>query len=415
MGLFTKSLRRNESESVESQTNVPAWLKILQENSWELEILISGGAIFSLFQLSDLITGFFVHLAYTNSFNGQSLLYIFSMLASKGLTLGFFAHILLRSFWVSLVALSSMFNDTLQPKHIKLATPFKTIPPINLNNFIITLDRLSAWTFYNTINLVFILVGWMLLIFSVFSLELIIPDSISFWFEILIVGQLYFYLLDFLLFSLFRRIPYLSYILYPGFKVFDLISLRFLYQNGMNYISQQVARWKTALFYCCFVVAAFVFTYLSIYNRMHWPNVFDSRTYRFMLTENPQYYTENFYRNLSNSPSRLLRIQSDIITEPVINLFINYSIVYDQFIEKIPNESDRYFQNIFTISVDDSLYNEQVFYTNNINHGIEAGITTYIDVSNLKNGMHKLSVINKYETDSTKNHVEVPFYLAVIK
>ena len=35
-----------------SNHQIPKWLKQIMENSWELELLISGGAIFSLFQLS---------------------------------------------------------------------------------------------------------------------------------------------------------------------------------------------------------------------------------------------------------------------------------------------------------------------------------------------------------------------------
>jgi len=38
--------------------SIPKWLRRLQENSWEMELLISGGAIFSLFQLSDLYVDF---------------------------------------------------------------------------------------------------------------------------------------------------------------------------------------------------------------------------------------------------------------------------------------------------------------------------------------------------------------------
>jgi hypothetical protein len=41
-------------EIKESAHKVPQWLKKLQENSWELELLISGRAIFSLFQLTDV-------------------------------------------------------------------------------------------------------------------------------------------------------------------------------------------------------------------------------------------------------------------------------------------------------------------------------------------------------------------------
>jgi hypothetical protein len=40
MGIFSKTIKR--SKTAESNlSEVPGWLKMLQENSWELEILIS--------------------------------------------------------------------------------------------------------------------------------------------------------------------------------------------------------------------------------------------------------------------------------------------------------------------------------------------------------------------------------------
>lgn len=415
MGLFTKSIRRNSNSPEDENSDMPGWLKMLQDNSWELEILISGGAIFSLFQLSGFITNSFIHLAYTSTLDGQSTLYIFAMLAAKCLTLGFSIHILLRSFWVGVVALSSMFKENENKISIKQAKPFQNIESVNLEKFVVTIDKLSAWMMYNTINLVFVLIGWMILFMSIITIGELVPDTSSNNLELILMIAFMVYLIDFLSFSILRKIPYLSYIVYPIFKLFDFISLRFIYQPGINYIDQHVAKWKTGLFYLLFITSSCVFTYVSIYSRMHWPNVFDGREYRFKLSENETYYTENYYRNLSSEPSRRARIQSDIITEPVVNLFINYSVVYDDYISQIPDENKRYFQNIFTLSVDDSLYTNQTYYTNNINHGIEGGVTTYLDVSSFKNGMHEIIITNKYETDSSRNQIRIPFALAVVK
>ena len=53
-------------ENQEHKIPIPTWLQKIQDNSSELELLISGGAIFALFQLSDL-ANHFIHQLQTNS------------------------------------------------------------------------------------------------------------------------------------------------------------------------------------------------------------------------------------------------------------------------------------------------------------------------------------------------------------
>ncbi len=415
MGLFTKARRRNQSlENDGDDPAAPGWLKMLQDNSWELEILISGGAIFSLFQLSDLMIDFFYQLSYTQDFTGQRVLFMASMLAIKGLTLGFFLHVLLRSFWVSLVSLSAMFKQDKGVEPIKLSKPFANIEHSNLPRLIILLDKLSAWMMYNTFTIVFIIAGWLLLFFSILGIVIYVQQitGLTIWYPF--AGILGLYVLDLFLFSGIRKTPYLSYIVYPFFKVFDYISLRFVYQKGFDFVSQHIARWKVALYYGSFILVTCMFTYLSIYRKLHWPNMFDNRGYRFSLTESEQHYSEFLYRNkTSDGRSHQASIQSDIISDPVLSLFINYSIRYDPFIDKIENPDQRFFENIWQISVDDSVYQHLEFYTIHGNNSTTMGITTYIDVGNFDQGLHTLHLINIYEPNpkGRLKMLDIPFWL----
>jgi len=412
MGLFSKAIKRPVSTET-TNTDVPGWLKLLQDNSWELEILISGGAIFSLFGLSDLVTEFFRTLSNTNSFAVQNFMYIATMLATKTLTLGFFVHVLLRSFWVSLVALSSMFTNNDSSKNIRLAKPFNSNKTYHLHEYIIKVDKLSAWMLYNSFTMAFVLAGWIILLFSLTRLFRLLPPTISTFMEPVFIGVCGIYVIDFILFSALRKTPYLSYIVYPVFKIFDFVSLRFIYEPGINYLSQYVARWKTAIFYICFVICSLTFTYLSVQKRLHWPNVFDSRKYRELLTVDDEFHTRTYYRSFNAEGVERASIQSDIITEPVLNLFIAYSIRYDEFIDLIKNKDERYFQNVFDITVDDSLYTQQKFYSTTIYESgpIDRGINTYIDISAFKNGLHELKIKIKTMPNAPHTHLVIPFWL----
>lgn len=414
MGLFAKSTRRNQNPETDvTGKEIPSWLKMLQDNSWELEILISGGAIFSLLQLAELTTSFFHQLAYTNDPVGRNVIYIFCMLAIKGITLGFFLHIIIRSFWVSLIALSSMFPINNENDKIKYQKPFKHRGDQNLSHLIVKVDKMAGWMMYNSFTLVITIVGGIILLMVAIAattlLEKIIPIDLS----MVVVIPICAYFFDLFTFSSLRKIPYLSYVIYPFFKICDFISLRFIYQKGFDFVSQNVSRWKVALYYFLFICSAAFFTYLSIQGIMHWPNSFDSRDYRLHLTKNKEEYSEFLYRNKTeDGRSDVASIQSDIISDPVLNVFINYSIPYDEFVDQIKDPQERYFENIWDISVDDSTYQDLVFYTVHGNNSTTMGISTYVDIGNFKQGPHILTITNKFEDiNSKRKRLNIPFWL----
>jgi len=64
----------------DEENRYPAWLQNLQENSWELELLISGGAVFSLIQLPDYLWGWLNTVKIQTSLPGFSLFLICGIL-----------------------------------------------------------------------------------------------------------------------------------------------------------------------------------------------------------------------------------------------------------------------------------------------------------------------------------------------
>jgi hypothetical protein len=413
MGLFTKSIRRFKGdEDNANDQEVPGWLKMLQDNSWELEILISGGAIFSLFQLSGFTTDFFYQLSYTNYFVGRNILFMFSMLAIKGLTLGFAVHIIIRSFWVSLIALSSMFSDSPEKKALAYAKPFKA-DKSKLSDFIVKVDKLAGWMMYNSLTIVWIIGGGMLLMFALFGIAILMEKILPKGSSQFVLIPLALYYIDLFTFSSLRKMKGVAYVVYPFFILFDVITLRFIYQKGFDFIAKHVSRWKILSYYLVFICTSLLFTYFSIFRIMHWPNFMDDREYRFDLTKTEEHYSEFLYRNKTeDGRSHVANIQSDIISDPVLNLFINYSVVYDQFIDRIENENDRYFENIWQISVDDSIYTNLKYYTIHGNNSTTMGINTYIDIGNFNQGSHVLTITNIFEDPgSRRKKLAIPFWL----
>ncbi len=82
--------------------------------TWELELLISGAVVFSLFQLPSLLTNWYLavdlHLA-RDEFFLPFFSYYGAMLIVIALILGFSLHFLARGFWVALCGLNEVFPE----------------------------------------------------------------------------------------------------------------------------------------------------------------------------------------------------------------------------------------------------------------------------------------------------------------
>lgn len=86
----------------------------LTRPTWELELLISGAVIFSLFQLPGLLAG--LYFGVEHHLSGRlmlvpTLLYYGAMLCVLVLLVGFVLHFLARGFWVALCGLNVVFPE----------------------------------------------------------------------------------------------------------------------------------------------------------------------------------------------------------------------------------------------------------------------------------------------------------------
>ena len=102
--------------------NIPQWLKNVQENSWEIELLISGGAIFALFQLSDIFIDFYNTGRILGLGINLHFFLVTGIYALKTLTIGFITHLMFRSFWLALICINYVFPNGI--KTVKHRKPF---------------------------------------------------------------------------------------------------------------------------------------------------------------------------------------------------------------------------------------------------------------------------------------------------
>ena len=81
------------------------WLETLQQESWQLELLISGFAVFGVWEARKLVAEFEMTLRGANAFEGiagQSLALLI-LIAKSGLLIvlvNFLIHVTLRALWI---------------------------------------------------------------------------------------------------------------------------------------------------------------------------------------------------------------------------------------------------------------------------------------------------------------------------
>lgn len=96
------------------------WLRRLEQESWQSELVISGVAIYGSLQLNDSVSGLVgwsIDFFSTSSHQFLYLFFIYLFVGTTALTWCFVLHFILRALWVGLVGLNSVF-----PQGINLDT-----------------------------------------------------------------------------------------------------------------------------------------------------------------------------------------------------------------------------------------------------------------------------------------------------
>lgn len=403
-----------------TENKIPDWLKNLQENSWELELLVSGGAIFSLFQLSDLFLDWIKNLKTIALLPGTAMIVIVGMLGIKLLTTGFMLHLIFRAFWLGLVCINYVFPGGINSTGINLKKPFKPIHTEgDLKEQIMRVDKYCGIIMYTSIISAIVIAGLCFLIFVSFGILYSLLLSVSFSFaDIFAELSIFFillYILDLLIMGGLRKIPYLSFLLFPVFKFFDILSLRSVYARSLNLFSSNIQKWKFRFAALIFVAFSLTSTYMAIYRMMHWPNIFDNREMKWNLADN-HFMSYAYYRNENPEYPSSCSIQSKIIEANYLDLFVKYERRYDLTMPNDISNDKNWFSTLLVVNIDDSLYNTLDWFPLWNEDIYNIGVNTMIDISHLEKGKHELRVntdssyIKPEEMEHQYFEVVIPFW-----
>ncbi|WP_157630075.1 hypothetical protein [Thermonema rossianum] len=394
-------------------------LAFWQNNNWEPELFISGGAIFVLMQLNEWLHRFSTLLFEQSGFFENILIFHFVITAIQALIFGFGLHLICRGFWVAMVGLSIAFPQDIRPEKLPQQEPFRSFIQKHLSS-----NRTFIEKLHHTAGLVFglsVLSAWVILSIFTVLLALVPHTGLRYalgesWFLLLrlaagfLLSAGLLYLLDFITFGWLKKQAGIARLYYRVYRFFSLLSLAFFYRTAYYTIATNIKRWKFDLYLLVFVSIAVLSTAYTYGGLIHWGNPL----HYLHLQQNNEQIEARFYDNLRPEGAliELASIPSDIVDKPVVRLFV----VRQGYIERLagidPKQANistlaRHYRVSLNGKACDAL---QWFYFTHPQTK-EKGIATYIPLHALAPGLHTLAVhLPHLPNRFRQGYVQIPFY-----
>ena len=237
------------------------WLEILQQESWHLELLISGFAIFLLVGARDPLNLFIYNSSVTSTgiiaidlaLTVPSIILIGSWFV---LLINLIVHVMFRGLWVSTIGLRYVSGD-IDFDSLELTPKFKSFLEhriVNFDTFINRLEKLCSSIFGFTFLIIFVIISTGLFFFFASGLILLSawsPPPMDIFFEGVVF--VYFagggiYLIDFITLGWLKKLPKIGGLYFPLYLFYSLITLSFIYRPlYYNLIDNKFGR-KVVLF-----------------------------------------------------------------------------------------------------------------------------------------------------------------------
>jgi hypothetical protein len=306
------------------------WLEILQQESWQLELLISGFAIFLLaesyepvhnleYQINLLISGSayygFLYIPYQVMLGAWYVLIINLIL-----------HVLLRGLWISTIGLRYVSGD-IDFNKLNISPKFDRFLRTNILSFdlyIRQLEKLCSSVFGFTFLIIFILISGGLFVVGIFILvitmegvstrfgDLWVLVIVPFLLLYLLGGFIYF--LDFITLGWIKRKKEIAGFYYPIYRFFSVITLAFIYRPiYYNLLDNKFGR-NIVLFLIPYLIGFTLIASLTVNLHAYLPG---NRTL--------QSISNNFYDDTSEDRSSYsASISSKFVKNGFVQLFLPY-------------------------------------------------------------------------------------------
>ncbi len=432
--------------------NNPAFKKLLQklqEESWQLELLISGFAIFGLFTAFPTIS----ESAKEAQNNQQIYKFVITLVAQISCAILIFnllLHVLLRGLWIGALGLRYVSGDIDYESlnyHQKF-TKYLKKKVGSFDKYIGTLENYCSVIFAISFLLIFYVLAITLTILSIALIAnfIINNDHLPVWVSkgvgiiliLFIIFGMFITFIDFVTLGFLKKKKWISKIYFPIYWVFSFITLSFLYRPLVyNFLDNKFGR-RLSLILVPFYFLILIFSSLGYQNS----NYFSANT-----SSNDFMANNENYEDLVNENKPLISdvmIQSKVITDDYLKIFMTYSenienrlfnvnpslkpekdirglnsnitisntFIKEQKRDNIRREYLKTFNSIYYVVIDSTVYDSNFIFSQSKNGNL--GFETYIKIKDhINEGKHLLKInrMRIKEGDTSRwNLSKIPFW-----
>jgi hypothetical protein len=422
----------------------------LQEESWQLELLVSGFTIFGLFYALGPVEDALNKADYI----GDILLNFYAIVyaAIFILILNLIIHVVLRSLWIGALGLRYISGevDIEKLKYNKLFSKYLKKKVGSFDDYIEKLEKLCSVMFAISFLLIFYVAAVFIIQYLATFMVYIFRNNDS----ILVNGfynaiQIFIALgailtfIDYLTQGLLKKNKWIAMLYFPFYWIFSYFTLSFLYRPlYYNLIDNKFGR---RISFTLFPFYFFVLLIVSIYQEQSGFISYNS------IGSNDIKASVHNYEDIVERDDLFvygLCIQSKVITDPYIKIKVPISRYIDERLmvfneslracedtrpykfegdilgfsiestftgdtDSLHREFLKTFQNVYKIKIDSVVYNPEFVIANEgIGNNLEFNFETYIGTKNLDEGKHVLVYYRKKHPKTDSIHVvrEIPFW-----
>jgi len=422
--------------------NNPAFKKLLQklqEESWQLELLISGFAIVGLFTIFEPLTD-----SLANAQNNQQFFkFIISIVAVMSCAILLFnlvLHVLLRGLWIGALGLRYVSGDIEYDK-LKYSEKFTKYLKKKVGSFdkyIATLENYCSIIFAISFLLIFyvLAITFTILTIAFFANYVLSSEWLPGWvskgigipFMVFLSFGMLITFIDFITLGGLKRKKWLSKLYFPVYWLFSFITLSFLYRPLVyNFLDHKFGR-RLSMALVPFYILILVISSFRYQNS----NYINSNVESSAIMANAKNY-EDQLKTSDKFPGYTF-IQSKTITDSYLKIFMPFSQSIENrvfsFNPSLEPEEDlrglrndiirftdnstglqkrdslrkeylRIFNQIYSVQIDSTDYDSEFILSESFNE--QLGFETYIGLDSVTKGKHLLTVrrLRIYKGDTT--------------
>lgn len=422
--------------SSKSSEKLKNWLDKLQQESWQLELILTGFAIFLVLGLKTPIDQLFnssLKIGLASDKFGVLLIWMGAIrLIWYFIITNLVIHLFLRSFWIALIGLRYVSGD-IDFKQLNLAPKFNDFLNKKVKGFdqyIERLEKICSAIFAFTFLIIFVILSSTLFLLILETLGTFVLHPVEDTFGVagktfstivqtsLVLGA-FLYIIDFVTLGWLKSLKGFSKVYYPIYRLFGWLTLAPIYRPlYYNLVDNRFGRW-VGLLTLPYLVLALVMSSVKIQYGKYFPK--ENTTYK-LTTDRYDDTRDDLVETLNHLTTS--SIPSKYVDRDFLEVFLPYvgsldnpalelvcpnikpaqkekvvfgaggaiNIGFRKPLEYNVDSIMLCFQNIFRLSINDSTYTDQnwMLYTHptrKVN-----GFLCILDIGHLKKGRHDLKI-----------------------